>query len=367
MDLYVKGSRLELGKRIGKGGEGEVFLAQNQAQTAVKLYARNLAPAREAKIIAMVEGALWKQSNLIAFPKELVRSSRGEFLGFTMKMVDGYRPLHDLYGVKSRKNHYPTADFRFLIRAAANTARAVGQVHQSPCVIGDLNHSGILVSELATVALIDADSFQFERNGVQFPCLVGVPEFTPPELQGSSLKGVVRVKEHDYFGLGVAIFQLLFMGRHPYAGQYAGADLQLEQMIAGNLFAYSLRRTTGVRPPRAVLTLENFPAGIIDLFERCFGLNAKHRPNASEWVKALTELESSLTRCTVHSRHYYSSVNKACPWCPIENRTGTLLFMEYFNINALAGAQGNLDIERIWREIEQITVSANLTTGFYNG
>ena len=361
MDIYVNGSRLELGKRIGKGGEGEVFLAQSQGKTAVKIYSSKLAHIREDKVVAMVDGGLWRESNLIAFPKGVVRSKKGEFLGFTMNVVEGHRPIHELYGVKSRKNNYPKADFRFLIRAAANTARAVGQVHQSPCVIGDLNHSGILVSDAATVALIDADSFQFERNNRRFPCLVGVPDFTPPELHGSSLNGVLRLKEHDYFGLGVAIFQLLFMGRHPYAGRYSDADLQLEQMIARNLFAYSIKRTTGVTPPKAMMTLQDFPADVVDLFERCFGLYPNNRPNAEEWVNALTGMESNLTRCNIHNMHYFPSVAKSCPWCKIENLTGAILFMGYFDASAAVGSQGNIDIDRLWREIEQI-ILPNMTS-----
>lgn len=355
MDMYVNGARLDLGKRIGKGGEGEVFLTQSQNKTAVKIYSPRLAQSREDKVVAMVEGGLWKESNLIAFPNGVVRSKKGQFLGFTMNVVEGHRPIHEVYGVKSRKNYYPKADFRFLIRAAANTARAVGQVHQSPCVIGDLNHSGILVSDKATVALIDADSFQLERNNRRFPCLVGVPDFTPPELHGSSLNGVVRLKEHDYFGLGVAIFQLLFIGRHPYAGRYSGADLQLEQMIARNLFAYSIKRSTGVTPPKAMLTLQDFPSDVIDLFERCFGLHPNDRPNAREWVDALTKLESNLTRCNVHNMHYFPSVSTSCPWCKIENLTGAILFMGYFDVGAAVGLQGNIDIDRLWREIEQIS------------
>lgn len=356
MDMYVSGSRLETGKRIGKGGEGEVFIAQNKSKTAIKIYTPKLASSRESKVVAMVESELWKQSNLIAFPKEVVRSKKGEFLGFTMNVVEDHRPVHEVYGVKSRKNHYPKADFRFLIRVAANTARAVGQVHQTPCVIGDLNHSGILVSDAATVALIDADSFQFQKNGKSYPCLVGVADFTPPELHGSSLKGVVRLKEHDYFGLGVAIFQLLFMGRHPYAGRYSGADLQLDQMIARNLFAYSIKRNTGVTPPKAMLTLQDFPSEIVDLLERCFGLYPNDRPNAGEWVNALTRLEANLTRCSVHNMHYFPSDAKSCPWCKIENLTGAILFMGYFDINAAANSQGDIDIERVWREIEQIVL-----------
>lgn len=357
MDMYVGGSRLELGKRIGKGGEGEVFLSSNQGgRVAVKIYAQNLAKSREDKVVSMVEANLWQDTNLIAFPKGVVRSKKGDFLGFTMNVIEGHKPIHELYGVKSRKSNYPKADFRFLIRAATNVARAVGQVHKSPCVIGDLNHSGILVSDSATVALIDADSFQFEKNNRRFPCLVGVPDFTPPELHGASLNGVVRLKEHDYFGLGVAIFQLLFMGRHPYAGRYSGADLQLEQMIARNLFAYSINRTTGVTPPKAMLTLQDFPSDIIDLFERCFGLYPNNRPNASEWINALTKLESNLTRCNTHNMHYFPSSAKACPWCKIENLTGAVLFIGYIDISATSDSGSHVDVDRLWREIEQIVL-----------
>ena len=170
----------------------------------------------------MVSLGLAKTSSLVAFPDEIVNRKSGEFAGFMMRLVEGFRAIHELYGIKSRKIHYIGADYRFLVRAAANTARAIGQVHASPCVIGDLNHSGILVARNATVALIDADSFQFQANSTLYPCLVGVPDFTPPELHGASLNGVIRTKIHDCFGLAVAIFQLLFMGRHPYAGRGGG-------------------------------------------------------------------------------------------------------------------------------------------------
>lgn len=354
--MYVDGAPLELGKTIGKGGEGEVFLAQSQSRTAVKIYKPNLARSREDKVVAMVEQGLWKKSSLIAFPKGIVRSKKGEFLGFTMNTVEGHRPIHELYGVKSRKSQYPKADFRFLIRAAANTARAVGQAHQLSCVIGDLNHSGFLVSDTATIALIDADSFQFETDKGRFPCLVGVPDFTPPELQGSSLNGVVRLKQHDYFGLGVAIFQLLFMGRHPYAGRYSGGDLQLDQMIAKNLFAYSVKRITKVTPPKAMLALHDLPSDIADLFERSFGLYPNERPDASEWVSVLTKLESNLSQCKVYNVHYFPSVAKSCPWCKIENLTGAILFIGYSKASTALDSQGNIDIDRLWREIEQIAL-----------
>lgn len=177
-NLFIDGRRPDLAKLIGRGGEGEVYLLNGDTKKAVKVYFGAANPDREAKVRAMVRHRLAQSSNLVAFPEEIVTTQTGEFAGFSMRLVAGFRELHQLYGPKSRKLHFPKADFRFLVRSATNLARAVGQVHSLPCVIGDLNESGILVSSDAKVALIDADSFQFESDGRVYPCLVGKPEFT---------------------------------------------------------------------------------------------------------------------------------------------------------------------------------------------
>ncbi len=141
----------------------------------------------------------------------------------------------------------------------------------------------MLVSEGATVALIDADSFQFTINGRAYPCVVGVPDFTPPELQGRDLKTVTRTKDQDHFGLAVAIFQLLAMGKHPYAGRFAGPDLTMGKSIAQNRFAFSIVRQAQTRttPPPGSITLKDFPVPIAQAFEAAFGLEPTARPDAA--------------------------------------------------------------------------------------
>lgn len=356
-DLFVGGKRLELGKRVGRGGEGDVYLLAGDSKKVVKVYKNEKRADREAKVNAMVRLGLAQTSNLVAFPEDVVTLRSGQFAGFTMRLVEGFRELHQLYGPRSRKIHYPKADFRFLVRSAANTARAVGQVHNSPCVIGDLNESGLLVSSDAMVALIDADSFQFEANGKIYPCLVGKPEFTAPELHGRPLQGVVRNKAHDNFGLGVAIFQLLFMGRHPYAGQQKGSDLSLDQMIAANLFAYSKRRQTGVTPPGVLPSLDDFPSEVADGFERAFGLEPEKRPSAGEWVNLMQVLERQLSRCALDSMHYYPSSAKQCPWCRMELATGAVLFLSTVvaKMSAAVGVD-NFDVEKAWSVIKSIVL-----------
>ena len=162
MQEVVAGTeRLTVGQLIGKGGEGEVFLLNGRSDQAVKIYSLGLRAKREEKVRAMVLKGLAAKTNLVAYPREIVSDPGGKFLGFLMRLVSGYRPIHELYSPKSRQQNFPKADYRFVVRAALNVASAIGKVHQTGCVVGDLNHSGVLVSTKATVALIDADSFQF--------------------------------------------------------------------------------------------------------------------------------------------------------------------------------------------------------------
>ncbi len=306
-------------KPIGKGGEGEVYAIAEKPGQAVKIYHPNLRIKREDKIKAMIKEGLAGKSNLIAFPSEIVTDNNGDFLGFIMRLVSGYRPLHELYSPKSRQKFFPKSDYRFIVSTAINVARAIGTVHQTGCVIGDLNHSGILVAQDSTVALIDADSFQFRLNGKSYLCSVGVPDFTPPELQGKNLSTIQRTIEHDNFGLAVAIFQLLFMGKHPYSGIPLGKeDISMSDAIAQNRFAFSLSRQnqTQTKPPPNSLTLDMFPNEIREAFENAFGLDPIKRPNAQKWVEVLTHLaKKSLNHCSKVRTHYYPNLLGICTWC----------------------------------------------------
>lgn len=327
-DIVIGTERASVGELIGKGGEGEVFTVNGRNGQAVKIYNTSLRTKREEKVRAMVRKGLAAKTNLVAYPIEIVYDRRGNFLGFLMQLVSGYRPVHELYSPKSRQRYFPKADYRFVIRAALNCARAVGKVHQTGCVIGDLNHSGVLVSQGATVALIDSDSFQFRLDSKTYRCVVGVPDFTPPELHGVDLGAVVRTIQQDNFSLAIAIFHLLFMGRHPYAGRYKGPDISMSEAIAKNRFAFSLTRrsATQTTPPPGALTLDLLPAKVSDAFEQAFGLSPSARPSASDWIGTMTKLESSLSRCSKVRTHYYPSNAKGCVWCDLAAKSGFDMF-----------------------------------------
>jgi DNA-binding helix-hairpin-helix protein with protein kinase domain len=156
------------------------------------------------------------------------------------------------------------------------------------------------VADDATVVLIDTDSFQFSFGGVLFRCKVGVPEFTPPELQGKNLSTVVRTDNHDNLGLAILIFCTLMMGRHPFAGRYLGqGDMPMDRAIAEYRFAYSSRRgSTLMEAPPNVPTLAGLPVSLADTFEQAFGPGGSTgtRVSASEWATLLAKGESELTQ-----------------------------------------------------------------------
>lgn len=353
-ELLVEGKALRLGARIGKGGEGEVYKVEDRSNCALKLYTLKDTAARESKIEAMIRSRIAETSGFAAFPFASAHLKDGRFAGFLMNLVTGHKPIHELYSPAARKRAFSQADYRFLVRAASNVARAVASVHSSNCVIGDINHSGILISDQATAALIDADSFQITDGSKHYLCKVGVPEYTPPELQGMRLSDIVRSADHDAFGLAVVIFQLLCMGRHPFSGAYTSGEMPIERAIREYRYAYTRVRSVGMTPPPGSIDLAVFPKEVVDAFEKAFDKNSVGgRPTAEQWVSILKSLEQTLVRCNDHELHFYPSGSSHCPWCKMERHHGMVLFLRQLNYQG-SGSTTAFDLASAWAAIESV-------------
>ncbi len=363
------GKPLRLTSKIGRGGEGEVYAIEGTNQV-VKFYLIHDIQARELKVRQMLSNDLAKSCPLVAFPTAPVFDRAGRFAGFTMAKVSDHKPLHELYSPGARKVEFPQANYRFLVLTAANISRAIGSANSAGCVVGDINHSGILISPKATVTLIDADSFQVRSSSAVLPCVVGVPEYTPPELQGKALSKITRTENHDAFGLAIAIFQLLFMGRHPFSGRYSGGDMPLEKAIGEFRFAYSGRRSVGMAPPPGVPTLKDFPTTIGDAFEEAFGPGGvNNRPTPRQWMALLDGLKETLRICSTNNLHQYPSSAAECPWCQMEARFFVPLFLPVITPAEFKTTQGPVvgDILVIWRAIEAVPLPITMAFPEYTG
>ena len=353
----LDGTTITTSKVIGRGGEGVVYAIDGIPNIAAKIYGPSISGSRRDKIFSM-SGKQWHKDNaLVAFPIEPILTEKGDFAGFLMFLVAGYKPIHELYSPADRKKYFPTASYPFLVRAATNIARAFSNIHSLGCVIGDVNHSGILVSKDATVVIIDSDSFQFKDGSNTYLCRVGVPEFTPPELQNTDLSQVARTTNHDNFGLSILVFHLLMMGRHPFDGVFRGAgEIDRIRAISESRFAYSsnTHRTSMSPPPNAPI-LSDLPTPLSEAFERAFVETV--RPSASEWVGLLDAAEKKLVKCGSKPQHHYFGGAHECRWCAIERAfPGYELFPA---TPIFTPASNDNDILRLKNEFNLIALGSN--------
>ncbi|MBS0548674.1 MAG: hypothetical protein JSR24_13045 [Proteobacteria bacterium] len=351
-----KGQPIQLGAVLGKGGEGTVYEIARSPATAAKIYHASLGADRSAKIRAMLEIKSTHLSAIAAWPSDLLisRTTR-QPVGLLMPRIVNKKNVHHVYGPKSRLKDFPRADWRFLVRTAANIARAFSLVHDAQCVIGDVNHGSIMVAEDATVTLIDCDSFQIRSSGKIFPCEVGIETFTPPELQEKSLRDTVRTPDHDNFGLAVIVFHLLFMGRHPFAGRFLGTgDMPIAKAIKEYRFPYGERhQAMQMLPPPGTAPLSILGRDVSQLFEAAFcrGATSSSRPTARKWISALSDLEKTAKQCALSKSHWYPIFASACPWCQMEGQGANPLFPFILPTGSYGGS---INVEGLWRTLKEL-------------
>ena len=349
-----RGNPVVLGKKIGSGGEGDVYeIAPHRMDVLAKIYHKPLTAERQEKLRVMVSGCNDELKEFSAWPIDLIHAGKnGHVCGFVMPRITDCEPIHKVYGPSHRKEAFPNADWKFLVRTAKNLAAAFYIIHKYGYVIGDVNEGNILVTKKACVRLIDCDSFQVQAHDRIYHCEVGVPQFTPPELQKSKDFKMLRTQNHDNFGLAILIFLLLFMGRHPFSGVYKGKDdMPIERAIAEYRFAFGRNAALkAMSPPPNAVGLSIVPGEVASLFEQAFtesALQSWGRPTANDWWNVLDALEKRLKKCSTESMHTYYSGLAVCPWCGLENTTGILLFLSSDSIS-------RIDVGTEWQKVPAV-------------
>jgi TonB family protein len=351
-----EGAALLLANKIGEGGEGSVWSVENNTQVVAKFYKNGLPPGQTRKLDVMCRLKSDSLLKVAAWPTAMLKSSpSAQVEGLLMRRIIGYEAAHLLYSPKSRRTSFPEAQFPFILHTTANIARSFAAVHEAGQVIGDVNHGNLLVAKNATVALIDCDSFQITEGPTTFPCLVGVPEYTPPELQGHSFREIRRTQQHDAFGLAVLTFHMLFLGRDPFAGipSNGTSDVSIPDAIREYRFAYLPDHgATHMEPPPSAPRLSDFTPAISELFIRAFtrdGLNGR-RPSAHDWIAALETLSKSIKQCAANSSHHFYRNLQFCPWCRVEAIVG----VPTFGIKIIVVRDEHFNIAAVWAQIEAI-------------
>jgi DNA-binding helix-hairpin-helix protein with protein kinase domain len=332
--LTSQGVPIQIGRELGKGGEGFVFEVPSLPNQVAKLYHRLPDAKKQAKLTFMANTADQQLLNYVAWPQATLHSSKGgPIVGFLMPKVTGKDPIHMIYSPAHRRQERPMAAWNFLLYVARNAATAFEALHAHGHVLGDVNQGNVMVGGDSKVTLIDSDSFQVNANGNIHLCEVGVSHFTAPELQGlSSFQGFTRTTNHDNFGLALLIFHLLFGGRHPYSGVplRSGVGDALESDIKGFKYAYARdAQSRGIAPPPRSIELSMVPDTVESMFHKAFTEKgaAGGRPTPKQWETALDGLRKNLKKCNSSSVHVYPDHSNKCPWCALEQQ-GIIYFVD---------------------------------------
>lgn len=335
MHVQIEGGAvLELnGQPVGRGGEATVYAPAGLPDQLAKVYHRPTA-AHAAKLAAMIarppsDTTAGSGHVAVAWPTQRLLATDGTGLvaGYLMPRVRDALLLQQVLNPKTRTSLAPGFSYFYLLHTARNLAAAVGAVHQTGHVVGDLNESNILVNARALVTLIDTDSFQVAVEGRCFHCPVGKVEYTPRELQSKNLADAIRKPEHDHFGLGVMVFQLLMQGGHPFGGMLTSRESigGMAQWIAGGQWPYGRQRPCVFKPRPAAPPWESLPTPVQELLWQCFDdghADPARRPTARDWTQALADAENQVRPCDANSLHYFPKRLAECPWCTMARTFG---------------------------------------------
>ncbi len=322
-------------KYFNKGGEGSIHNVLGDPSVVAKIYhPKGRTKEKEQKLRAMIQSPpTGKVASQIAWPKDVLYSPSGEFMGFLMPKIRNSVEISQIYSYDNRNKYY----YAFFVKVAQNLCAAVGAVHSSGHVCGDLNHANIYVDpKTALVTLIDTDSYEItSKDGKRYRCPVCIAEYVPAEINNLLNKGenLRHTKEEtfstytDNFAVGIHVFKLLMNGAHPFACRvidknYNGPDFTLVNNIVDGLFPY-VEGVKYVAPPKYVPDINSFPESLKELMLKAFNGRRRYlrnRPTIQEWYDELEILEDSLVKCTDNGMHSYYKENVSCPLCECESR-----------------------------------------------
>jgi len=205
-----------LGDVISAGGEGTVHKTNIQGVVCKIYYDEKLTTCLKAKVELLVSRSVPREQG-ICLPIASVYDTQNKFRGFLMWEAKGTKLQDSVQSPGWLENHKEWTRFE-LAQLCCTILEKISYIHSMNILLGDINSANILVESPTSVWFVDCDSFQVEG----FPCPVGVPSYTAPELHGTSFGSRLRTMENELFSVAILLFMIMLPGKHPYAHQGGG-------------------------------------------------------------------------------------------------------------------------------------------------
>ena len=313
------GGRYELGRRIGEGGQGAVYLCKSNPRIAVKVI-RN--PNQQHASAMRNQIASVKRMDLKNLPiaRPVATLARPQ-VGYVMKLATGMAAISTLMdpprGESSIVDWYmSTGGLGRRLRLLARLARTLAEIHGMGLAYGDPSPGNVLISETPDsddVFLIDCDNLRYSTNPEEVKLYT--PGYGAPELV-SSRSGFNTLTDAHAFA--VIAFRLLCL-THPLIGDsVANGDPALEKAAYRGEVPWiehasddSNRSSLGV--DRSMVLSPNLRRLFSATFEDGLADSTK-RPGMAHWVEVLRTAAAVTISCSGCEWSYYCA-SKACPIC----------------------------------------------------
>lgn len=291
--VYLDSGTVKLVEKLGRGGEGDIYRTEEDA--VVKIYnSRSRTKRRLAKLECMVAKDLEYPG--VCFPKALVYDRDKNFLGYMMERARG-RPLRSSACAYRRKleRNLPGWKKSDQVQLAITILKMIRYIHTQGMLIGDINLDNILMASADEVYFVDVDSYQIEN----FPCPVGMLNFTPPEIQGKDFSTFLRTVGNEDYAVAVLLFMLMLPGKPVYSQQ--GGQNQTDNIMRMD-FSYPIGEISNKKTPDGAWRFmwSHLSYRLKEAFYQTFMKGERHATESSrlsvdEWLSILYAYHTAIS------------------------------------------------------------------------
>ena len=264
--------RFVIVRQIGRGGMGDVYLAQDTVLgtlVALKVVAPDERLIREAQRSAVCSG----HEHVAGVHNVFRTEHRGEAIGvLVMEHVAGR--------AASRILEDGPVDIDRALRWMQQVASAVAHAHDCEVLHCDLKPANFLVTADDRVKVLDFGIARasFDARNRNEPAYGTLPYMAPEQLSSGEFS-----RASDVYSLGVTLFELV-TGRRPFEGDEPMVRIQI------------LR----VPPPKASEFVPEIPVALDEIIDRALAKNPDERfRSARAFARALERLKSTSTQTDI--------------------------------------------------------------------
>lgn len=319
-----KGCLVTVGKRLGGGGQGNVYMVDYNGETKVLKWYKHSALGKDEKIKKKFYDNLLNNvqngspSPEFVWPEDITEWDGGTF-GYVMELVpDDYYEISEYILCNVRMKSYKT-----IIDAALKIISAFRILHNNGYCYQDMNDGNFFINPNTGKVLI-CDNDNVTQNS-ETTGILGKPRYMAPEIV---TRKNMPDNRSDLFSMSIILF-MLFCMNHPLEGKRSlipAMTPEYQQKLYGTepLFIMDPHDKSNGPDKRLhknpLKVWPCLPDYMQELFLKAFSQKAMHtpsvRPKELEWIKCLVRFRSEIVACSCGNDVFTKDgVSSKCDGC----------------------------------------------------